>query len=116
MGCAFDMYSQSWNDRSYGSILFLLFWFFPLSIIFSSYAGIIYHTRNSYDNLLKRTKTFRENGEPSKERVYNDNEKNVERKATWRTKVQRTKVIFRQYYSRVPAWCPNILYDYDIIF
>ena len=52
MGCAFNMYSQSWNDRSYGIFLFCYCWFIPLLIIFFSYMGIIYHTRSSRKRLL----------------------------------------------------------------
>ena len=46
------MYSQSWNDRSYGIFLFCYCWFIPLLIIFFSYMGIIYHTRSSRKRLL----------------------------------------------------------------
>ena len=52
MGCAFNMYSQSWNDRSYGIFLFCYCWFIPLLIIFFSYMGIIYHTRSSRKRLV----------------------------------------------------------------
>ena len=47
MGCAFDMYSTSWVDRSYVLTLFILCWFVPLFIIFVAYAGIIYRVRHS---------------------------------------------------------------------
>ena len=52
MGCAFNMYSSSWSDRSYGLILFLYCWMFPLLIIACSYIGIIYHTRISGEKLV----------------------------------------------------------------
>ena len=81
MGCAFDMYSQSWSDRSYGLILCFLCWLFPLSIIFSSYVGILYRTRSSYKNVLLRTKTFREsNSEQPTIRADNETERDLRRK------------------------------------
>ena len=52
MGCAFNMYSSSWSDRSYGLTLFFYCWIFPLLIIFCSYIGIIYHTRISGEKIL----------------------------------------------------------------
>lgn len=52
MGCAFNMYSSAWSDRSYGLTLFFYCWIFPLLIIFCSYIGIIYHTRISGEKLL----------------------------------------------------------------
>ena len=64
MGCAFNMYSSSWSDRSYGLTLFFYCWIFPLLIIFCSYIGIIYHTRISGEKLLISSTTGRksENG------------------------------------------------------
>ena len=50
MGCAFDMYSTSWSDRSYVLTLFILCWFVPLIIIFVAYIGIIYRVRHSVVN------------------------------------------------------------------
>ena len=47
MGCAFDMYSKSWIDRSYVLTLFIQCWFVPLFVIFVAYAGIIYRVRHS---------------------------------------------------------------------
>ena len=47
MGCAFDLYSTSWNDRSYVATLLVFAWFIPLIVIFTSYIGIIYHIRHS---------------------------------------------------------------------
>ena len=52
MGCAFNMYSSSWSDRSYGIALFFYCWFFPVLIILFSYIGIIYHTRISGQKIL----------------------------------------------------------------
>ena len=49
MGCAFNMYSQAWSDRSYGVILFLYCFVLPLPVILSSYLGIIYLARSSGD-------------------------------------------------------------------
>ena len=81
MGCAFDMYSQSWSDRSYGLILCFLCWLFPLSIVFSSYVGILYRTRSSYKNVLLRTKTFREsNSEQPTIKADNETERDLRRK------------------------------------
>ena len=53
MGCAFNMHSHSWSDRSYGITLFLYCWICPLLIIFCSYIGIIYHTHISRKTLLE---------------------------------------------------------------
>ena len=50
MGCAFDMYSTSWNHRSYVLTLFILCWFVPLLMIFVAYFGIIYRVRHSVVN------------------------------------------------------------------
>ena len=50
MGCAFDMYSTSWRDRSYVLTLFILCWFVPLIVIFVAYIGIIYRVRHSVVN------------------------------------------------------------------
>lgn len=47
MGCAFDMYTTSWNDRSYVLVLFVLCWFVPLLIMFQSYGAIIYRVSYS---------------------------------------------------------------------
>ena len=47
MGCAFNMYSQAWSDRSYGVILFLYCFVLPLPVILSSYLGLIYLARSS---------------------------------------------------------------------
>ena len=99
MGCAFDMYSQSWNDRSYGLILCFLCWFFPLSIIFASYVGILYKNRSSYETLLLRTKTFRENNNDrqSSGHIDNDARKSVLRKANSRSRMKMSKVIIHVY-------------------
>lgn len=48
MGCAFDMHSTSWMDRSYVMTLFVLCWFIPLLVILVAYIGIIYRVRHSY--------------------------------------------------------------------
>ena len=48
MGCAFDMYSTSWTDRSYVITLFVLCWFIPLLVIFMAYIGIVYRVRHSF--------------------------------------------------------------------
>ena len=47
MGCAFNMYSQAWSDRSYGVILFLYCFVLPLPVILSSYLGLIYLAHSS---------------------------------------------------------------------
>ena len=57
MGCAFDMYSTSINDRSYVVVLFILAWFIPLIVISVSYLGIVYRIRMSSG----RFKGFSEN-------------------------------------------------------
>ena len=106
MGCAFDMYSQSWNDRSYGLILCFLCWFSPLSIIFASYVGILYRNRSSYETLLLRTKTFRENknDRQSSEHVDNDARKSVLRKANSRSRMKLSKVIIHCYKTIYLVW------------
>ena len=106
MGCAFDMYSQSWNDRSYGLILCFLCWFFPLSIIFASYVGILYRNRSSYETLLLRTKTFREsnNDRQLSEHVNNDARKIVLRKANSRSRMKMSKVIMNAYKTIFLVW------------
>ena len=48
MGCAFDMHSTSWTDRSYVFALFVLCWCIPLLVIFTAYIGIIYRVRHSF--------------------------------------------------------------------
>ena len=52
MGCAFDMYSQSWNGLSYSLLLFVYCFILPICVIFFSYIGIIYHTRTSRKGLF----------------------------------------------------------------
>ena len=52
MGCAFDMYSQSWNGLSYSMMLFVYCFIMPICVIFFSYIGIIYHTRTSRKGLF----------------------------------------------------------------
>ena len=112
MGCAFDMYSQSWNDRSYGLILCFLCWLFPLSIIFSSYVGILYQTRSSYENVLIRTKTFREtNHQQSTTNKDNDALRGFRQKAlkmsSRKTKMELFKVtlmIMRSYVHKKKAY------------
>ena len=47
MGCAFDMFSTTWNDRSYVVVLFVLCWCIPLIIIFYSYGSIFFRVRKS---------------------------------------------------------------------
>ena len=48
MGCAFDMHSTSWTDRSYVITLFVLCWVIPLVVIFMAYIGIIYRVKTSF--------------------------------------------------------------------
>ena len=55
MGCAFNMYSQAWSDRSYGVTLFLYCFVLPLPVILSSYLGIIYLARSSGDQFEGKT-------------------------------------------------------------
>ena len=66
MGCAFNMYSSAWSDRSYGIVLFLYCWIFPLLIIFFSYIGIMYETRSSRKTLIKKEKKNVEDNEEDK--------------------------------------------------
>ena len=47
MGCAFDVFSSSWSDRSYVLTLFVLCWCIPVLIICTSYIGIIYRVKHS---------------------------------------------------------------------
>ena len=47
MGCAFDMFSTSWNARSYVVILFVLCWCIPLGVIFVAYISIFSRVRQS---------------------------------------------------------------------
>lgn len=47
MGCAFDMFSTTWNDRSYVVVLFVLCWCIPLIVIFVSYGSIFFRVRNT---------------------------------------------------------------------
>ena len=47
MGCAFDMFSTSWNDRSYVVVLFILCWCIPLVIIFVAYVSIFSRVKKS---------------------------------------------------------------------
>ena len=67
MGCAFNMYSSSWSDRSYGITLFLYCWIVPLVIIFFSYIGMIYDTRTSRKTLIRSASEKTENGEDPKD-------------------------------------------------
>ena len=62
MGCAFNMYSSSWSDRSYGITLFLYCWILPLFIIFFSYMGMIYDTRTSRKKLVRSMGTSDKSG------------------------------------------------------
>ena len=48
MGCAFDMHSTSWTDRSYVITLFVLCWLIPLIVIFVAYIAIIYRVKNTF--------------------------------------------------------------------
>ena len=63
MGCAFDMYSQSWNGLSYSMMLFVYCFIMPICVIFFSYIGIIYHTRTSRKGL------FGDNESPKKPEI-----------------------------------------------
>ena len=47
MGCAFDMFSTSWNDRSYVVTLFVLCWCIPLGVILVAYVSIFSRVRQS---------------------------------------------------------------------
>ena len=67
MGCAFNMYSSSWSDRSYGITLFLYCWIVPLVIIFFSYIGMIYDTRTSRKKLIRSASQKPENVEDPKD-------------------------------------------------
>ena len=74
MGCAFDMYSSAWSDRSYGIVLFFYCWIFPLLIIFFSYIGIMYETRSSRNRLIRKEKK-KDEEDNEEEKPLNDNNK-----------------------------------------
>ena len=75
MGCAFDMYSSAWVDRSYGLVLFIYCWIFPLLIIFFCYIGIMYDTRLS-GKMVFRTEKKKNNDENEEgKHLNNDNMK-----------------------------------------
>jgi hypothetical protein len=86
MGCAFDKYSSAWSDRAYGVVLFLLCWIFPHFVIFFSYSGIVFHTQLSTENLLSRTKTFRETTREKESRESDHMER-------WHTKWQKKRKV-----------------------
>ena len=60
MGCAFDSFSTSWNDRSYVITLLVLAWLTPLFLICFSYIAIIFRVRHSlrHIKLLKSNTCF----------------------------------------------------------
>ena len=41
MGCVFDLFSTSFNTRSYVAVMFIIAWFIPLITITSCYIGIL---------------------------------------------------------------------------
>ena len=41
MGCVFDLFSTSFNTRSYVAVMFLIAWFIPLITITACYIGIL---------------------------------------------------------------------------
>ena len=61
MGCAFDIYSPSWNHRTYMWMLFVLAWFIPVVVIGVSYIGIIYRVRKSNIQFLSEFNTRNQN-------------------------------------------------------
>ena len=101
MGCAFNMYSQSWNDRSYGIFLFCYCWFIPLLIIFFSYMGIIYHTRSSRKRLLTQ-----KNIELHKDAEYGKNKSKgkLERTDTSDSSHSPRRVSSKLIYRKITIW------------
>ena len=101
MGCAFNMYSQSWNDRSYGIFLFCYCWFIPLLIIFFSYMGIIYHTRSSRKRLLTQ-----KNIELHKDAEYGKNKSKgkLERTDTSDSSHSPRRVSSKLIYRKIAIW------------
>ena len=41
MGCVFDLFSTSFNSRSYVAVMFIIAWFIPLITITACYVGIV---------------------------------------------------------------------------
>ena len=79
MGCAFDMYSQSWNGLSYSLLLFVYCFILPICVIFFSYIGIIYHTRTSRKGL------FGDNDSPKKHDIGKDFDRRLRRRQSSHT-------------------------------
>ena len=52
LGCTFDSFSTSWNDRSYVIILLIIAWFIPMLLIVRSHINILYLIKNSDVNIV----------------------------------------------------------------
>ena len=103
MGCAFDMYSQSWNGLSYSLLLFVYCFILPICVIFFSYIGIIYHTRTSRKGL------FGDNDSPKKNDIGKDFDRRLRRRQSSHT---NQRVSFR--IKRTIRWTIFVLRIHDI--
>ena len=52
LGCTFDSFSTSWQDRSYVVILLIIAWLIPMLLIVRSHINILYLIKNSDVNIV----------------------------------------------------------------
>ena len=58
IGCTFDSFSSSWNERSYTITLLVIAWLIPLIIVVSSHVGILYRIRHAEIKSVNIQKSF----------------------------------------------------------
>ena len=81
IGCTFDIFSQSWHDRSYVLTLLVTAWLMPLFMIFLSDLGILHRIRTTNINITSERSKSLASTDSSKQDYRIDNGLNtLERK------------------------------------